>query len=143
MIRHSHRAMAPALAQERPLYPDQPGYTSRETTQEHSPAYAYDVDCYCPDGPPGSEPGWASNPSRRLLGVQILMTDEQTTVKVSGEAIWRAEQEQRVIQLAVAAERERCAKIADRYANCAAIKSKFDDGYTSAAKDIADEIRSA
>jgi hypothetical protein len=25
--------------------------------QEH-PQYSYDADCWCPDGPPGSEPGW-------------------------------------------------------------------------------------
>lgn len=95
---------------------------------------------FAPDADPSVSGSAREAPSDSGIGGR---GESQTTVKVSGEATWRAEQEQRVIQLAVAAERERCAKIADRHANCAAIKSKFDDGYTSAAKDIADEIRSA
>ena len=31
--RHSHRVMMPPLAPERPLYPDQPGYTAKAKTE--------------------------------------------------------------------------------------------------------------
>ncbi len=37
--RHSHRVMMPALAPERPLYPDQPGYVPKETTVRHVTAW--------------------------------------------------------------------------------------------------------